>query len=721
MNHCLEELREQITLLNKDHLLDSLILKLRNLEECIGTDHDEFGGPDDDETTIKLAILGSMHSGLSQLVERFVVGDVPNPDEIDRKTYRKSALQLMTGSKAPLYVAQGNRIKTQAPIEGVNRSLVLWKSTDDLNPQVIAWAHAYLLVFSCSDLRTLKSCSVYYSKICRYGSSPPLVFAVGVQGLEGSDSISLEQATEEIKKLDSKISVAIANPYTGMNVDHFFHDILHVVADIVHQKFGADRIGTVMTPIKRSKADKDARLSQTGLGRSIPRKQGMLLKYGAKANSMSSQKRWVVVGGGKLVYYHTMQDYVHDNTGKEINLARVTIKSNLRDRVKDKEKEKAVFSLVDMKNRSWTFEAASSTEGSQWIGAIEDEILDCLTRETSGGLKNTLLLDKSRYTGLSPAQLEALYAVEGNTLCADCSCSMPEWASLNLGILICIDCSGVHRNLGVQVSRVRSFLLDDWRNDHFDIMVSIGNRAANNVWENDQICISEKPNPNSSSNVRSLYIRKKYLEKAFLAPISSALSLGQMLLEAVQTQTIAQGLSVLIRCGKVEINMLHEPQMRAVLHVATEIASVPWTQMIIWYNCDVNLVDGEGHTALYIARKLNNDLLMEILCTAGCTSFGIADESPSRIMMPVLSDTEEYTSEAEDAAPPSASPAETLIDHPRPVPRPRILFGSGLAAPLTSHSPLVPVEARSPAHSRHATNAEPKLTLTLESLPNSVV
>lgn len=38
----------------------------------------------------------------------------------------------------------------------------------------------------------------------------------------------------------------------------------------------------------------------------------------------------------------------------------------------------------------------------------------------------------------------------------------PEWASLNLGVLMCIECSGIHRNLGSHISKVRSLGLDDW-------------------------------------------------------------------------------------------------------------------------------------------------------------------------------------------------------------------------------------------------------------------
>lgn len=48
-----------------------------------------------------------------------------------------------------------------------------------------------------------------------------------------------------------------------------------------------------------------------------------------------------------------------------------------------------------------------------------------------------------------------LREIPGNELCAECSAPEPDWASLNLGILVCIECSGVHRNLGVHISKVR--------------------------------------------------------------------------------------------------------------------------------------------------------------------------------------------------------------------------------------------------------------------------
>lgn len=59
----------------------------------------------------------------------------------------------------------------------------------------------------------------------------------------------------------------------------------------------------------------------------------------------------------------------------------------------------------------------------------------------------------------------------------------PDWASLNLGALICIECSGIHRNLGTHLSRVRSLDLDEWPLELIKVMSAIGNDLANTVWE----------------------------------------------------------------------------------------------------------------------------------------------------------------------------------------------------------------------------------------------
>ncbi|KAL3850775.1 hypothetical protein ACJIZ3_012657 [Penstemon smallii] len=106
--------------------------------------------------------------------------------------------------------------------------------------------------------------------------------------------------------------------------------------------------------------------------------------------------------------------------------------------------------------------------------------------------------------------LEGLLKLPENRECADCKCKGPRWASVNLGIFICMQCSGIHRSLGVHISKVRSATLDTWLPEQVSFIQTMGNEKANNYWE------AELP-PNYDRVGIENFIRAKYDEKRWIA------------------------------------------------------------------------------------------------------------------------------------------------------------------------------------------------------------
>ena len=117
-------------------------------------------------------------------------------------------------------------------------------------------------------------------------------------------------------------------------------------------------------------------------------------------------------------------------------------------------------------------------------------------------------------------------ADQGNCWCADCGSGIKtEWVSINLGIILCIECSGIHRSLGTHISKVRSLTLDinSFTTDIVELLLLVGNRVSNMIWEA-KLDQSIKPTPQATREQRLKFITAKYVDRAYVEPISSTLS-----------------------------------------------------------------------------------------------------------------------------------------------------------------------------------------------------
>ncbi|XP_027354013.1 ADP-ribosylation factor GTPase-activating protein AGD4-like isoform X3 [Abrus precatorius] len=258
---------------------------------------------------------------------------------------------------------------------------------------------------------------------------------------------------------------------------------------------------------------------------------------------------------------------------------------------------------------------------------------------------------------------EILRGIPGNDKCAECCAPAPDWASLNIGILLCIECSGVHRNLGVHVSKVRSITLDVkvWEPTVLKLFDNLGNTYCNSIWEgllleNDcrvgESNVSMKPCYTDAFQDKEKYIQAKYVEKALIIreeDIPGIPSVSVRIWEAVQTVNIREVYRLIVTSTSNMINMKyddvvhdadadaeghqHEPEacLRvketneiercfrgwSLLHLACHSGSALMVELLLQFGADVNLRDYHGRTPLHHCISSGKNPLAKFLLRRG--------------------------------------------------------------------------------------------------------
>ena len=335
-------------------------------------------------------------------------------------------------------------------------------------------------------------------------------------------------------ELPEKIALFI---YSLISLFRQGHDILDKIDSTINDNL--DKISVkykekekIITSMKNTKKLLGANLEKVNT--SIIKKEGFLY-YKEKDVIKYFKKQYFKFYNGLIIYFKINQNSQNSNSNNKIitsseeidtssyfelcNLLFCNVKKN------DKDYEYPFCFEVISANlkKTFIFQAETEIDAEEWVNAIRNSISNVISSYNDNDKlienNNKLNLIKEDYI-IPELKENKIDKLINNNICSDCSSQSPTWISVNWLSLICIDCSSVHRSLGVQISKIRSLRLDNLDPDYIELIEFMGEENIKNILEENTKSY-EKPKPNSMFTEKEIFITNKYKNKKYIRQLNN--------------------------------------------------------------------------------------------------------------------------------------------------------------------------------------------------------
>eukprot|EP01105_Mastigella_eilhardi_P004924 TRINITY_DN1662_c4_g1_i1.p1 TRINITY_DN1662_c4_g1~~TRINITY_DN1662_c4_g1_i1.p1 ORF type:complete len:877 (+),score=223.18 TRINITY_DN1662_c4_g1_i1:199-2631(+) len=349
--------------------------------------------------------------------------------------------------------------------------------------------------------------------------------------------------------------------------------------------------------LKRSLVSKRDMLLQPALsspGSSQTETEGYLFK---KATCVGKpwKRRYFKVADGQFFYYRDGKNISQADTAVDLLMTTLHVRDDLERRF--------CFEILTPPTNTFLLQAESATKRAHWISTINNARAALLA-------KNGDADEESDHPEFK--LLQKLH--KSNTVCADCGSPGPDWVSMNLGVLLCLGCSAVHRKVSVPTTKVRSMTLDHLEPELLLMFASLGNAAANTVWQC-RMTPADAPPAGSDHATRTQFVVAKYERRAFIAAPELHEDHNVGAYKAVKHGNVKQLLYHLAHHA--DLTQTFGEERRSLLHVAVAAHAFACLGMLLVWNCPINAVDARQRTALHYAVERDRHADAVALLKAG--------------------------------------------------------------------------------------------------------